>query len=169
MNTLQTSPAGRGFIEGREGLELVPYRDESRFWTVGFGHKITDPAVLARLDAGEPPSTFALASRDAADQIMSNDLRVAESAVNSRVTVEIAQHQFDALVSFAFNVGTGQEGFSGSTLLRLLNAGDFEGAADEFPKWCHDVVDGVKVVSQNLRARRNLERAMFLGPDMPAA
>lgn len=77
------------------------------------------------------------------------------SAVNRLVTVVFNQNGFDALVDFAFNLGN--NALSGSTLLRKLNAGDFAGAADEFPKWCHA---GGKLVPGLLR-RRQAEQRLF--------
>jgi len=80
----------------------------------------------------------------------------AEDAVNRLVKVELTQNQFDMLVSFVFNVGEGQ--FKRSTLLRLLNQGDYEGAANELPKW---KFDNGKMI-QGLLNRRLEEQKIFL-------
>ena len=85
-----------------------------------------------------------------------SDLADAQASVNTLVTVALSQNQYDALVSFTFNLGGGALG--GSTLLRILNSGDYAGAAAQFPVWDH--VAGI--VSAGLLARRRAEQAMFL-------
>lgn len=79
--------------------------------------------------------------------------------VDAAVTVELTQKEYDMLVDFAFNVGLGN--FRGSTLLRKLNEGDKQGAADEFPKWNK----GGGKVMKGLQRRRYTNRAVFLGGD----
>lgn len=147
---MQTSIKGRAFIESKEGLILQEYRDEAGIPTIGYGHVIQpgDPTVVSQTQA---------------DTMLANDLRVAESCINSHVTVPLQQFQFDALASFVFNCGAGA--FAGSTMLRLLNVGDYDGASDQFVLWCHVTVNGLKTVSQNLLARREAERAMFRDED----
>lgn len=85
-----------------------------------------------------------------------SDLATAENAVNTKVTYDIAQHQFDALVSFTFNVGTSN--FGSSTLLKKLNAGDVSVAADQFDVW---IYAGGKVLN-GLVNRRAAEKELFL-------
>ncbi len=68
-----------------------------------------------------------------ADRLLEEDLRYFEVAVSSAVTVRISQNQFDALVSFTFNVGIGA--FGGSTLLSLLNRKHYISAAEQFLRW----------------------------------
>lgn len=94
------------------------------------------------------------AEADAELEMMLNDYA---DYVNSQVKVQLNQNQFDALVSLCFNIGKGA--FKGSTLLRLLNQGDYSGAADEFSKW--RISNGV--VNPVLVARRAEERALFGG------
>jgi lysozyme len=87
-----------------------------------------------------------------------------EQAVNSLVKVKLTQNQFDALISFVYNVGADidadniAEGLGDSTLLKKLNAGDYKGAADQFLKW--DKANGK--VMKGLTIRRQAERALFL-------
>ena len=85
-------------------------------------------------------------------------LEAAASAVRAAARVKLNQNQFDALVSFSYNLGLGS--LQNSTLLRLLNAGNFQAAADQFPRW--DRAGGKEVAG--LLARRNAERALFLTP-----
>ena len=84
------------------------------------------------------------------------DVEDTEQAVNKLVKVQLTQNQYNALVSLAYNIGT--YAFSKSTLLRKLNVGDYEGAAEQFLRWCYD--NGKKV--QGLLNRRVLEKELFL-------
>jgi len=92
-------------------------------------------------------------------ELLRQDIGTAEAAIDSKVTVDLTQNAYDSLCSFVFNVGT--EAFGNSTLLRLLNAGDAAGAADQFLQWDHG---GGKVLA-GLLNRRKAEREMFLAPD----
>jgi GH24 family phage-related lysozyme (muramidase) len=119
-----TSTIGRKILIEREGVVLKAYPDPHTGgdpWTIGVGH--TGPDVY-------PGKIITL---DEADRLLEKDLQRFEAAVNGGVVVPLTQHQFDALVSFTFNVGAGA--FEKSTLLRKLNAGDYGGASAEFRKW----------------------------------
>lgn len=87
--------------------------------------------------------------------LLRRDLRRAENAITRLIRVELAQEQFDALVSFTFNVGSGN--LLASTLKRKLNRGDFEGASEEFPKWRK----ARGVILPGLVRRRAAERALW--------
>lgn len=144
---MQTSPAGRAFITLKEGKRLTAYQDSVGVWTIGVGHTTA---------AGSPSPVRGMTITDAeCDEILSRDLAAFEAGVEVAVTVTLAQHEFDALVSFAFNVGLGA--FRGSTLLRRLNAGDREGAAAQFGVW---VKAGGKTLP-GLVSRRADEAALF--------
>jgi lysozyme len=130
-----------------EGLRLTAYQDMVGVWTIGYGH--TGPDVKAGLTI----------TQQQAEQLLINDLARFNNGVNALVTVKINQNQFDALISFSYNLGLGS--LQQSTLLRLLNAGNFQAAADQFPRW--DRAGGKEVAG--LLARRNAERALFLTPD----
>lgn len=95
-----------------------------------------------------------------ADAMLSQDLAIFEKDVNTMVKVPLSQNQFDACVSFCYNAGN--VAFNGSTLLHLLNAGNYQGAADQFLVWDKGHVDGQLVVIQGLLNRRTAERNMFL-------
>ena len=127
-----------------EGLRLKPYRCPAGVPTIGYGH--TGPDVKPGL----------VITQQQADQLLVNDLAKFERGVNALVTVKIKQNQFDALVSFSYNLGLGS--LQQSTLLRLLNAGNFQAAADQFLRWNRA---GGHVVA-GLSRRRAAERDMFL-------
>jgi lysozyme len=143
---VKTSAGGRLLIMQREGVRLHAYRDERGIITIGVGHTAF---------AGPPVPYMGMAITNVeADQILSNDLGKFEEAVNQAVKVPVSQHAFDAMVSLAFNIGTG--GFIGSTVVHKINAGDMQGAADAFLMWDRP---------PDLIARRRSERAQFLTPD----
>lgn len=137
------SQNGLNLTEEFEGLRLTAYQDQVGVWTIGYGHTGSD--VHAGLTI----------TRDQANTLLMQDTASAAAAVNRLVTVALNQDEFDALVDFVFNLG--QNAFAGSRLLRKLNAGDFVGAAAEFPKWDHA---GGQVVPGLLR-RREAEQQLF--------
>ncbi len=151
---MKTSAAGRKLIEQREGVGLTAYKDSAGIWTIGVGH--TSAAGTPKVAAGMK-ITAAQAS-----EILSRDLATFEAAVSSAVKVPLNQNEFDALVSFAFNVGAGA--FKGSTLLKRLNAGDRRAAADQFLVWNKITINGRKQTLPGLTTRREAERKQFLTP-----
>ena len=140
------SDAGLDLIQRFEGLRLNAYKDAVGVWTIGWGHTLT----------ARPGMRI---TRDQALALLIGDLSRFESCVNTAVDVPLTQHAFDALVSFAFNVGCGA--LLRSTLLRLLNAGDHAGAAAQFARW--NKAGGRELVG--LTRRRAAERALFESPD----
>jgi GH24 family phage-related lysozyme (muramidase) len=113
----------------REGTRLKPYEDSKGFCTVGIGHLIGRRRCTAA-----DLANWTLPNTAAATELFRKDLAASyEPAVNDSVKVPLTQNQYDALVSFTYNVGT--NGFKGSTLLKRLNAGDYEGAATAFMMW----------------------------------
>lgn len=148
---MKTSAAGRKAIAGHEGVRLKAYPDPATGgepWTIGVGHT----------SAAGPPKVVKGMTITAAecDEILSRDLATFEAAVTKAVKVPLNQNQFDALVSFTFNVGVGN--LQKSTLLRKLNARDYQGAADQFPVWNK----ANSKVMKGLVTRRAEERALFL-------
>jgi len=144
---MKTSPAGRAFVGLHEGLRTTAYRDAIGVWTIGYGHTAM---------AGEPkPEAGMTVTAVQADAILGRDLERFEASVEKLLRVPVTQNEFDALVSFAFNLGAGNLG--ASTLLRKLNAGDKVGAAAEFGKWNKA---GGRVLA-GLTRRRAEERSMF--------
>ena len=146
-----TSDRGRALIQSFESCRLKAYKDGGGVTTIGWGH--TGPDVHMGM----------IIAQETADALFNADLAKFERDVNSLVTVPLTQGQFDALVSFAYNCGSDidedkrAEGFGDSTLLRLLNEGDYQGAANEFPKWNKD---NGKVIA-GLTRRRLMEAALF--------
>ncbi|MBN3043333.1 lysozyme [Pectobacterium brasiliense] len=145
---MQISPKGIDLIKNFEGCKLGAYQDSVGVWTIGFGW--TQPVD------GKPIKGGMTIDRTTAERLLRTGVVQYEDAVNKLVKVKITQGQFDALVSFAYNLGT--RSLSTSTLLQKLNAGDVQGAADEFPKWNSA---GGKVLP-GLARRREAERNLFL-------
>lgn len=141
---MKISQTGLDLIKSFEGLKLKAYQDVVGVWTVGFGS--TGPHVK--------PGMVITAKQ--AEDLLRDDVSRFEACVSKQVTVALSQNQFDALVSFAFNLGCGNLG--SSTLLKKLNAKDYAGAAAEFPKWNRA---GGKVLA-GLTRRREAEKALFL-------
>lgn len=144
---MRLSPAGESLIKSRESCRLVAYQDSRGRWTIGFGHTGPDVGRGARWTEADAEAAFW------------HDVAWAEDAVNELVRVALTQNQFDALVSFVFNVG--RAAFSTSTLLRRINAGDFSAAQREFRRWNKTTVDGKLTVEPGLTARRAAEAALF--------
>lgn len=148
----RTSAEGIKLIKYYEGVRLKAYRDAVGVLTIGYGH------------TGQDVYEGMTITQDQAEKLLA--LRLAgefEPAVLSALRIRPSQHEFDAMVSFVYNVGTGA--FEGSTLLRKFNQGDMMGAANEFSRW--DKAGGKSL--KGLRRRRAAERAMFIGANAEAA
>jgi len=138
------SQTGLHLTEQFESCRLTAYQDTSGVWTIGWGH-------IAGVKQGDTCTS------DQADAWLQQDIQWAASVVNRAVRVSLTQQEFDALTDFVFNVGSGA--FYKSTMLCLLNAGDYQGAADQFDLWDRS---GGKVVAGLLR-RRQEETQEFEG------
>ncbi|MEP8955170.1 lysozyme [Enterobacter hormaechei] len=145
---MQTSEKGIALIKQFEGCKLTAYQDSVGVWTIGYGW--TQPVD------GKPIRAGMTIKQETAERLLKNGLVSYESDVSRLVKVGVNQGQFDALVSFTYNLGA--RSLSTSTLLRKLNAGDYAGAADEFMRWNKA---GGKVLN-GLTRRREAERALFL-------
>lgn len=137
--------AGLDLVKRSEGLRLEKYQDVAGKWTIGYGHLIKHGEIF------DGPIT-----EDRATELLQQDLRLAESAVDDLVTVPLNDNQYSALVDFVYNVGKGN--FEASTLLKRLNSGKHAAAADEFLKWVY--AGGRRI--EGLARRRSAERALFL-------
>lgn len=148
---MQISNNGIALIKGFEGCRLTAYPDPGTGgapWTIGYGW--TYP-----ID-GKPIKPGMKIDQATADRLLKTGLVSYENDVLKLVKVKLTQNQFDALVSFAYNVGS--RALSTSTLLKKLNAGDIKGAADEFLRW--NKAGGKEM--PGLTRRRKSERDVFL-------
>jgi lysozyme len=160
---MRTSPAGIKLITEFEGFPNGgrPYNDPVGFATVGYGHLIARRRVADEdrkaiwMPGQKRPGVLTQAE---ARTLLKRDLAVRERHVEQLARVQLSQGQFDALVSFTFNVGEGN--VERSTVLRKLNAGDNRGAADAFMMW--NKGDNPLRVLAGLTRRREAERALFL-------
>lgn len=141
---MHISEAGLALIRQSEGLRLRAYLCPAGIPTIGYGST-----------AGVQMGQTITAER--AEQLLREDVRQFEAAVSRLVKVPLTQGQFDSLTSFAFNLG--EKALEKSTLLRLLNAGDYSGAAAQFDRWVY--ASGKKL--PGLITRRAAERALFEG------
>jgi lysozyme len=172
---MRTNKAGQSMIKEYETLELEAYPDpgselgkactakklrmrdyrlipdweklKGSPWTIGWGHT-----------GGVKPGDVITAER--AEKLFVFDVEAKEAEINRLVKVPLTDNQFSALVVFCYNVGTGPDAFGGSTMLRKLNAGDYAGAAEQFPRWNKS---GGKVMN-GLITRRAAEQKLFLTP-----
>jgi lysozyme len=148
----QAGAQGLALIKHFEGLRLEAYPDPASGgvpWTIGYGHT-----------AGVRPGDEI--SQAEADAMLVADLRVAETSVRRLVKVALSQNQFDALTSFEFNLAS----LATSTLLRVLNGGDYHGAADQILRWDKATINGVLQPMPGLTRRRRSERHLFLNNEL---
>lgn len=145
---MKTSQVGIELISSFEDLKLNAYDDGVGVWTIGIGTTVYPNGV--KVKKGDT------CTLDQAKEYFAHDLKRFESSVNNLVKVPLTQNQFDALVSLAYNIGSGA--FKNSTLLKKLNAKDYAGAADQFLVWNK----GGGKVMKGLVRRREAERALFL-------
>jgi len=144
---MKLSENGRHILKNLEGLRLEAYTCSGGRLTIGYGH-------TAGVKSGDK------CTKEMAESYFNHDVVVFEKAVNQLVKVQLNQNQFDALVIFAFNVGYGKDGLGGSTLLKLLNAGDYISAAGQFERWIYSN----KKPCEGLKRRRKTEKELFLKP-----
>lgn len=140
---LTINDAGLQIIKDSEGLRLEAYSLAGQ-WLIGYGH--------AGAKAGQT------ISEAEADRLLRQDVAASEAAVRRMVLVPVNRNQFSAMVSLAYNLGSG--GFSRSSVLEALNKGKYKAAADAFMN--HNKAGGV--VNAHLTERREKERALFLAP-----
>ncbi len=139
---MKTSQKGIDFIKRHEALRLNAYLDAVGVWTIGYGHTKTAKKGMAITEAE-------------AEKLLVNDLKTAEEEINSH-NLPLKQHQFDALVSFVFNVGTGA--FRTSTLLKRIKEDvNHPDIPNQFNRW---VYGGGKVLPGLVR-RRNEEAKLY--------
>lgn len=140
--------AGFDLIKHFEGFEDKPYLDQGGVATIGYGH--TKGVTM------ESP----VCTQAQAEEWLDDDLQDAMDAVDDAVTIGLTDNQYAALVSLVFNCGPAP---LKGTLGRVLNTGDYTGAAMQFPAWDH--VHGI--VNDGLLKRRQAEMKLFNTPDAP--
>lgn len=145
---MKTSSSGTSLIREFEGFVASAYLCPANVWTIGIGTTVYPNG--AKVKKGDK------CTQEQALEYLQHDLKSFEKTVNDSVKVPLSQNQFDALVSLAYNIGSGA--FKNSTLLKKLNAKDFTGAADQFLRWNK----GSGKVLKGLVRRREAERALFL-------
>lgn len=149
---METSERGINMIIAFEGMELNAYKCPAGVWTIGVGH-------TGEVD-GVPVKRGMLITQAKAKELLREDLKKVELYLNRQSFAgRLTQGQFDALVSFIFNVGSGA--FQTSTMRKCLCTGDFEGAAAQFGRWIFGTVNGKKEKLPGLVTRREKEREIF--------
>lgn len=143
MNTLKASPACLALIRSCEGLRLDAYQCPAGRWTIGYGH-------TGDVQPGDK------ITHHQAEILLEHDVKPFELHINA-LCLTLSQGEFDALVSFAYNLGLGT--LRRSTLVKKLADGDRHGAADEFLRWTFSRGERLP----GLETRRMAERRMFLG------
>jgi len=146
---VNVSERGIRLIKHHEGIRNRPYRCAAGLWTVGVGHLIGDGKSL-------PESWNRTFSKEEIDGILKRDLKRFEHGILKMLpNVLLRQHEFDALVSFAFNLGLGS--FQRSTIRQALLRGDKKAAMESLIKYCRA---GGKIL-KGLQIRRLDEKALF--------
>lgn len=152
-NPLPSATSARSAVElisEEEGFSPVPFRDQSGFWVVGFGHVISQSSELPDEWKSRPPLTL-----KEGKALLEKDMAAADNAVKEAVTVNLTDGQRAALVSLAFNVGVNS--FKTSTLLKIVNSGRLELVPDEIMRFGKR--NGTEI--PGLRARRAREIQMW--------
>lgn len=140
---MRTSQRGLSLIKSFEGLRLQAYQDSVGVWTIGYGAtRSVQPGMKV--------------SKEQAERMLLNDVQRFEPEVERLITSPLNQNQWDALISFTYNLGAAN--LASSTLRRLLNAGSYAAAAEQFPRWNKA---GGRVLAGLVR-RRAAERDLFL-------
>ena len=143
---MKTSVEGLALIKKFEGLELEAYKCAAGVWTIGYGHtKDVQPGDVW--------------SESHADHMLEVELEEFEGYINDNVTAPLSQNQFDALVSWVYNLGPAN--LKASTMLKVLNSGDYEGVPAQIKRWNKA---GGKVLEGLIR-RREAEALLFVGRD----
>jgi lysozyme len=145
---MQISFNGIKALKEYEGFEPKAYKDTGGVWTIGYG-------TIKWL--GKPVEQGMVITEKEAELALQADLAWAQTAVNQLVRVPLTQFQYDALVSFVYNIG--ENAFMKSTLLRILNEKKYLEAAQQFDRWVNDNGKLIK----GLIVRRSKEKLMFLG------
>jgi len=141
---MKTGTKGIELIKHFEGCELEAYKCAAGVWTIGYGHikGVTSDSVI---------------TQEQAEQMLVEELNEYEGYINNMVTMPLSQNQFDALVSWVYNLGGGN--LKASTLLKVVNSGEFNGVPEQIMRWNKA---GGKVL-EGLTRRRQAEADLFSG------
>ena len=143
---MKTSMEGLALIKKFEGCELKAYQCSAGVWTIGYGHT---KDVVEGMEI----------TQEQAEQMLVDELHEYESYINKYVTVALSQNQFDALVSWVYNLGPAN--LSASTMLKVLNSGEYEDVPAQMKRWNKA---GGKVL-EGLVRRREAEACLFVGKE----
>lgn len=150
---MKTGNKGLELIKEFEGFRATPYRCSAGYLTIGYGSRLDFiPSEFKRIGR---------ITREQGETLLRLHLSDIEDQVNDLISTHLTQNQFDAIISFVYNLGIGA--FARSTLLKYVNKGKLELAANEFLKWNKERVGGVLKVSTGLDRRRKAERQLFVG------
>ena len=141
---MEISEEGMNLIKNFEGLRLEAYKCSAGKWTIGYGH------------TGMDIKKGMIITKEQAEKYFMQDILIHSNNVSKLVKISLTQKEFDALVSFEYNIGYGN--FSKSTMLKLLNSGNKQDAIKEFDKW---IYAGGKEIN-GLKIRRAKEKAYFI-------
>ncbi len=139
---MKTSQKGIDLIKHFEGCELNAYKCPAGVWTIGYGH-------IKGVQEGD------VITEQQADEMLVEELNEYENYINTLVTVPLNQNQYDALVSWVYNLGSSN--LNSSTLLKVLNSGDYAGVPEQIMRWNKA---GGKVL-EGLTRRRQAEADLF--------
>jgi lysozyme len=142
---MKTSPTGLALIKRFEGFSATPYLCPARIWTIGYGHVLLPAERHSVMQVDEAM----------AERLLVADVRFAEHAVRRNIAVVLSQNQFDALVSFTFNVGAAA--LQRSALRRVIHRGEEDDIAQQWMRW----VWGGGRRLPGLLTRRAAELALF--------
>jgi lysozyme len=143
---MKASNAIKGLIKSKEGLRLDAYDDGDGNFTIGYGHNLGRKPVVMKITLEE------------AEQLFVDDITIAETFVNSKITIPISQNAFDSLVSFTFNVGGNI--FANSSVVKYINLKQNIKAVQVLLAYCHN---NAGEIIPGLYNRRMAEGCILLG------
>src|SRR4051812_32665235 len=144
---------GLEFLKLRESCKLKAYKDEAGVWSIGYGTTIYFPSSF-RVAAGD------VINQQKADTLLSVECDGIARKIRDLLNINLEQCQYDALISFIYNVG--MEAFKGSTLRKYINLGESEDRIrEQFYRWNKIHRDGKLIVSKGLASRRRMEADLY--------
>lgn len=144
---MRISLNGIAFIKDNEGYSNKAYKDTAGIWTIGYGH------------TGDNVTSTSKVTPVLASAYLREDIYTAEKALAG---FKLNQNQYDALVSFVYNIGV--DAFKDSTMRKFLVKGDFDLASTQFQRWNKVTKGGIKIVDKGLTNRRAREKELFEKP-----